>query len=223
MPLPLIPIAAIRARRASNDSTLSDVLNVPASGVGHNEDPFSPVRRADVGSSNSSPSCIIPEIGKRPENVSNSTSNERCDVFHDNESRCHLANNASEFVPKPRSFTRQAQSFPGVADILARKTATNDVHRLELMSPNGTYIVKSSRVRPVSFKYRSAKRVAFDLPNGMANARPFETKFKTADSRKKRADTLHRANMRIRQPGCKWQHLARLAVACYGFSTNKKT
>lgn len=44
IPLPLIPVAAIRARRASNDSTLSDMLNIPTSGVGHNEQPFPSVR-----------------------------------------------------------------------------------------------------------------------------------------------------------------------------------
>lgn len=90
------------------------------------------------------------------------------------------------------------------------------------MSADGADIIEALRVRPVPFEHRTTKRITFDLPNRAANTSPLKAKFKAADSRKKRSYTLHRANMRIGRPDCKWQRLARLADACYGFSTNKK-
>jgi hypothetical protein len=54
-----------------------------ASGVGNNPEPVAPVRGANGGSGYAVPPRIVPERGQVSENVSKSSTKERCDVFHD--------------------------------------------------------------------------------------------------------------------------------------------
>ena len=56
------------------------------------------------------------------------------------------------------------------------------------MSANRAHVFKALRIGPVFCEYNTAKRIALDLPNGMTYARALETKLKTADAGKERAD-----------------------------------
>jgi hypothetical protein len=85
------------------------------------------MRGADVGSSNAAPLCIIPDVGQVPKNDVKPPSNERWDVFHDDEAGSKLANDASILTPQPGSFAVKPSAFAGVTEILTGEAAADEV------------------------------------------------------------------------------------------------
>lgn len=78
--------------------------------------------------SHNSPWRIIPHFGKVTEDGCKSSSNKQWAVFHEDEPRSYLADNARHLTPEPGSFTGDARSFSGCTDVLARKPARNHVN-----------------------------------------------------------------------------------------------
>ncbi len=88
--------------------------------VGQNKDAFSPVRRADIGRSDTRPDCIIPRFGKRPENGIHPPNKQSSDVFQEDVSGSYQASDAHDFVEESTSRSFQAFTFAGTGDVLAR-------------------------------------------------------------------------------------------------------
>jgi hypothetical protein len=70
-----------------------------ASGVGNNPDPIATVMGANGWSWDAVPPRMIPERGQVSENVSKSSTKERCDVLHDDELGSQLANESGVLAP----------------------------------------------------------------------------------------------------------------------------
>jgi hypothetical protein len=97
-------------------------------GVGQDEDAFSSMWRTHVGRSKHIPLRIVPARGQVSENCPESTSNESCDVFHEDETGSKNANDSRIFRPQPRASAADALSRASVADVLAREAATDEVN-----------------------------------------------------------------------------------------------
>jgi hypothetical protein len=70
-----------------------------AIGVGHNKHPVPYLGGANGLSRYAVPPCIIPERGQLSEYNVQPSIKQRWDVFHDDESRSKLANDAGKFEP----------------------------------------------------------------------------------------------------------------------------
>jgi hypothetical protein len=110
-------------------------------GVGSDEpQPVSPMRRADIGSAQHSPSRVIPERGQVTEDSSESASNESWGVLHKDVARSNLANDASELGPEAGAFSVNASALSCDADVLTGKAARNHVNtsspRSSVKGPN---------------------------------------------------------------------------------------
>jgi hypothetical protein len=75
------------------------------------------------------------------ENSVNPPNRESCDVFHENESRSALANEADELKYKPASLTLQARSSPRSADVLAWETPGDEIHRGQVSPSQRPHII----------------------------------------------------------------------------------
>ena len=93
----LVGVGKVRADSAS--------ISVPpgrsglVSGVGHNPDPVTTVRRTNGGSWYAVPFRIKPERGQVSEYRVQPSTKQRCNVLHDAEARSKLANKTGEFPP----------------------------------------------------------------------------------------------------------------------------
>jgi hypothetical protein len=112
----------ITSRRNLSPRTL-----IAAVGVGNDPDAVPPVRRTNGRSWDNVPLRVIPERGQRPEYFTHPSSKQRCDVLHDNVSGSKLANDPSELVPKTGPCAGEPGPFPGVADVLAREAAADEI------------------------------------------------------------------------------------------------
>lgn len=114
-----------------------------ARAVGQDEDPFPAVGRAHVGRSETIPLRIEPERGKVREDLVESAGPERRDVFNEDKSRLNLGDDAGVLSPEPGPLTGQTGSFPRDGNVLAGKTARDEIHS---SAPRAT--VESGDVTP---------------------------------------------------------------------------
>ena len=112
-------------------------------GMSHDPDPLPFVRRANVGSSQHSPFRIKPQRGQVSKNSSESPRSECWAVFHEDEAGLYFANDPCHFSPHAAALAVDACAFSCGADVLARKSATNDVNNSSPWFP-----VKSLHVIP---------------------------------------------------------------------------
>jgi len=133
-------------------------------GVGHHEESRPLVWGANVRSSKIEPNRIIPRFGKLTEHDVESTRSERRDVLHDNDSRSSLANDSCELEPQTAARTREASSRSSERHVLAGEAAAEDVDPRH-GGANGSHVVISKSVRPVSREDAAAPRVLLALPD----------------------------------------------------------
>lgn len=75
-----------------------------------------------------SPFRVIPCLGQRSENVVQSVSKDRCDVFQDDVAGLHQANGSDEFIEETRAGALfDAGLLTCLADVLAGEAANNNV------------------------------------------------------------------------------------------------
>ncbi|HEY3500668.1 MAG TPA: hypothetical protein VGK73_38510 [Polyangiaceae bacterium] len=112
-------------------------LSFPAPvGVGSNDPhPVASVRCADVPSSEHTPRCIKPQVGKPSEDNIQSSSAKHRGVLREDIRRPNLANDAEHFEPEARTLAIKARTPTSAGYILARKAARNDVHQSAPGSP----------------------------------------------------------------------------------------
>jgi hypothetical protein len=125
--------------------------------MGHKPEPVALVRRSNVGSSQHCPSTVIPERGQITEHDSESSSNERWTVFHEDVSGSNLANDPRHVSPHSAALACNACTLSGNADVLARKAARYDINN---SSPRSA--VKGLNVIP----YRERREKAVILSGG---------------------------------------------------------
>lgn len=99
-------------------------------GVGSN-DPHSvsPMWRTDVPSSEHTPRCIIPQVGKPAEHDVQSASAQVRGVLGEDIRRPSLANDAEHLEPQARTLAFETRTATSAGYILARKTTRYDVHQ----------------------------------------------------------------------------------------------
>jgi len=112
-------------------------------GVGHDPDALSLMRRSGVASPEHSPSCIIPQRGQVAENTSKSARSEHWGVFHEDESRSYFANDPRHLSPEAGAGAVDAGALPCSADVLARESTR---HHVNTAAPWSS--VKGSHVIP---------------------------------------------------------------------------
>jgi len=96
--------------------------------VGNNPNPLAQMGRADIGSSQHSPSRIKPQRGQVSEDGAKSANNEHWRVFHEDESGSYFADDSRHFHPESAAFSSDAGPFAGCGYVLARKPARYHVN-----------------------------------------------------------------------------------------------
>jgi len=108
--------------------------------------------------------------------VIESSNNERCNIFNDDEARSKLANDARHFEPKAASITVEASALARRADILAGKPSADEVDSFEALGSDCFDLFMAFYLRPMFAQDASTKRVGFDLPHRATEPGPFEAK-----------------------------------------------
>jgi hypothetical protein len=111
--------------------------------VGQNPNSLSSVWSAGMDCSQHSPARIKPHRGQVREDLVKAAVSEGRRVFHEHEARSHFAHDSAHFAPQAASVSIEPEASAGNADILARETASDDIHQ---SMPRPT--VKSSDVGP---------------------------------------------------------------------------
>lgn len=114
----------IDAPELSDRFVLSRCVRV---GVGQTEPPLSLVWSANVGRCETEPFRIVPCFGQRPENVVDPHSKDAWDVFQEDESRSHLANDSINVGPEP-SIVVESGALADNGDWLARESRSDEIH-----------------------------------------------------------------------------------------------
>jgi hypothetical protein len=173
----LLPyFAAYFALRASNLS-VSAASKPLADGVGNKPYSVASVRGTNGGSRYAMPLRIKPERGQVSENSLNSPSKQSCDVLHDDDTGSYIANDSGELGPQAGAFAFDASSLAGVANVLTREPAADDIDSDSIgsqsISGNCSDVVIARDCRPV-FREHGA-RVGVDLAEGDSlHSRPLE-------------------------------------------------
>lgn len=96
--------------------------------MGQDEESHSPVRCSGIVRAQTTPLRIEPQRGQVPEHSVESSSSESCDVLHEDEAGSYLAHDPSELRPEAGALAVDALSLPGVADVLAGESASDEIH-----------------------------------------------------------------------------------------------
>jgi hypothetical protein len=96
--------------------------------VGHNPYPLAKVGRADIGSSQHSPSRIKPHGGQVSKDGAESARSENWRVFHEDVTGSYFTDDSRHFQPEAGSLAADAGAFSGGADVLAGKAARYHVN-----------------------------------------------------------------------------------------------
>jgi hypothetical protein len=99
-----------------------------ARGVGQYPDALASVGSACVTRSHNTPPRIIPQRGKVSEDSGKSSSHKQRAVFHEDEARQYLTDNACHLAPQSAALSRDACALSGAGNVLAREAASDDIH-----------------------------------------------------------------------------------------------
>jgi hypothetical protein len=91
-----------------------------------------------------------------------------CNIFDDDEEGLKVADDARVFLPesRPLTFDATTSSARSVADVLTRKSSTQNVDGLELMSLTDIYV--PPHIRPVLREHSTPSRINLNLPHHTA-------------------------------------------------------
>lgn len=153
-----------------------------AFGVGNEEQPITLVRGTEGDRRYAIPVRVIPARGQVPENVAHPPIKESCHVFHDEVSGSHHANGSHHLPPESRAGPGQAGAEPGMAKVLARETATQDVDGLKLSIVHLRDVLAALGLGPVAGEHPPAERIELDLPGHRADAGAFKPQLQAADA-----------------------------------------
>lgn len=181
----------------------------PTVSVGNNEHARTSLRQTEGGSGEHTPFRIEPHAGQGPENSSNSTNKDGCDVLHDDVSGSKQANDAGVLRPQSAPTAFDAGLLPAAADVLAGESSADDIDSpaFGVAGWEGSDIVVPPDAGPVLLEYLAGERVDFHLP-GCLQSRTLEAEVESADSGEEAAHReAHRKSLHIRLgcgPLCPW-------------------
>lgn len=159
-----------------------------ATAVGHEEEPLSPVRGADVGGGDDAAFHSIPEPDEAVRNSVQAARNEGRHVFDDHDSGPKLSDDSAELAPESGVLTFEPRAFARNGDVGAGEPSAHDVNRRELRFPNRSDIGKPRGRWPAHREHPATERIDFYLPRDGAEPGPFQAKLEPPDSREERTD-----------------------------------
>jgi hypothetical protein len=131
------------------------------------------------------PFRVIPDLGQVSEYGAHPSIKQRCDVFHDDEARSYLANEARELSPETGPLACNASLRAGVADVLAGEAATDDIDSWgisgKLVCIEGSYVIPDWHVGPMLLEDCAAVGIDFTETDGL-HPGSLKPETKTADS-----------------------------------------
>jgi hypothetical protein len=184
-----------------------------ATGVGKDEHPLSAVRGADLGCAEQTPPSIEPELGQRPENVSE-ISSELWHVLHENEIGSKYANAPLELRPEAGAGAGDALSLAGDGQVLAGEAAADEIDGRS-GGVDIADILETCGRRVVLTQHCPGVGVLLGLPlhaGGLTKAseRQFDPAIKAGDAREQGADADHVAGTPF--PGFSLSHSSRSLI-----------
>lgn len=139
------------------------------------------------------PFRIIPERGQGCEYVSQPSTKQSCDVFHDCELWSYLANESGELKPEPASIAAETLARARQTDVLARESPNDAIWFnsvvSELAGRQSPNISIAGNIWPVLCKHSAGEFFDFAEGDGFEAARSFEAKAKPSNAGKKIEDT----------------------------------
>lgn len=143
-----------------------------ASGVRHEEEAFSSVRRADVGRGDDASVNGVPEAVEIGDNAIQPARNERRDVLDNDDARPELRNDPRVLEPQARPCAFQARALARLGNVLAGEASANEVHGSKIVPSYMSNVPEALGARPVPRKHCAAPPIAFHLPHRTADASP---------------------------------------------------
>lgn len=136
-----------------------------ASGVRHEEEAFSSVRRADVGRGDDASVNGVPEAVEIGDNAIQPARNERRDVLNNDDARPELGDDPRVLEPEARACAFQARTLASLGNILAREASANEVHGSKIVPSDMPNVSEASSPRPVSREHRATPAILLHLPH----------------------------------------------------------
>jgi hypothetical protein len=167
-----------------------------AVGVGHDEDPLSPVRGADVSRCNPQGARSIPEFMQGPAHSAQPAPRPARDVLDDNEPRAHLADDPAELPPEAgtRSVEPSTPSCP--ANVLTWEAAADDIHGKESCCACVPDIRDAPvRAGPVLREHAPAELILLYLPRDVAKSGALKAELEPSDAGEERADRVQAVHL----------------------------
>lgn len=151
-------------------------------GVGNKPPTVSLVGRAKVASWYAVPLRIIPDLGQRPENVSQPSTKQLCDVFQSDVDGSNFANQSDDVVEQSASVPTKARSPASNAEVLAGEPGAYDVNGnaigSKLFAGKLSDVGIAGDVWPMLGEDAAGELFDFTECDGLETARAFEAKAK---------------------------------------------
>jgi hypothetical protein len=152
--------------------------------VGNNPDSVARLGKANRRGWYTSPFRIVPARGQVPENFSEPSIKQPCDVLHDDKSRSKLANNSSVFSPEPRLLAGESDLWPVFGNILTGEPAADciDGNSVCFQSLSGELanIFIDRDIGPMLFENSPAERFDLAERDSLEAARSFQAEAEPA-------------------------------------------
>jgi len=139
------------------------------------------MRGTKGGSRYAMPFRIVPDLGQRPKNSVQPPSKERCHVFQHNASGSQFANHANGLEEQPGALPVKPCPSSGEGNILAGKSAADDIDWFKVMSSTLQDIALPMHVRPMFRQHLVSEIVNFDLPPAI-HPSPLKAEVKPANA-----------------------------------------
>ena len=159
------------------------------------------MRCADVGRAKTVPLRSEPAFGQRPENVSESMSNDGRHVLQEHVARSNVAKDASDVRPQP-SLVVGAALASGDGEGLAGETCADDIHASTPASAveGGKVVPDRARIQPPCFHLANQERGGIGFPlhetdGAVGRDGERDTQFESADAGTKSQATQLRASL----------------------------
>jgi len=168
--------------------------------VGHSNDekPLASVGCANVSGGGKCPFGAVSGLFQSSKDNWESARAERGDVFDDDDTGPHFADDPQVLEPQARPRAVKSCALPGVRQVLAREPAADHVDRREVVRADRPHVIVAGGVRPVLLEHGAAVRVRLDLPDRAAQSRAFKADVKPADTAEQGSDAEHHAPTRNR-------------------------
>ena len=134
------------------------------------------------------PFRIVPERSERPEYLIQSARAKGGDIFDEDVARLERVDRFGVLKPESAAFSAKSGAFPGEANVLAGKSAAQEINRFNGLPINGSDVSVSLHCRPVFGEHSLTVGVDFNLPRDIKTG-SFKAKVKPSYACKKAPDS----------------------------------